>query len=54
MIRSAALGISVGQLGDYERGYTRSRPRRPVVVPRLVELACEALLARWEREHPEG
>jgi transcriptional regulator with XRE-family HTH domain len=47
----AALGISVSQVGQYERGYTRG-DRRPVTIPRVVELACEALEARHARGEP--
>ena len=51
---AAALGISTGQLGDYERGYTRSRPRRSVAIPRLVELAWEALLNLMSESTPRA
>ena len=42
-----------GQIGDYERGHRRDKSRRPVSIPQVVELACEALLARYLHDHPE-
>jgi transcriptional regulator with XRE-family HTH domain len=46
-----ALGLSVSQIGQYERGVTGG-DRRPVVIPRHIELACEALEARFARGEP--
>ena len=43
------LGMSLSRIADYERGYTRGANGRPVVIPRHIELACEALQARRER-----
>ena len=39
-----ALGISLSQLHNYERGSDR-RTGAPCPVPRLVQLACRALAA---------
>jgi len=43
------LGMSVSQIANYERGTVRSA-NRPVVIPKVVELALEALEARHQRD----
>lgn len=42
------LGMSVSQIANYERGTARGTDR-PVVIPKVVELAMEALEARHAR-----
>jgi transcriptional regulator with XRE-family HTH domain len=42
------LGMSVSRIVDYERGTARGTGR-PVVIPKVVELALEALEARHAR-----
>jgi transcriptional regulator with XRE-family HTH domain len=44
-----ALGISVSRLGEYERGRARGGGRS-AAIPKTIELACEALRARFERQ----
>ena len=41
-VAATALGLSASRLGDYERGKTRGRETE-APIPRVVELACEAL-----------
>jgi DNA-binding XRE family transcriptional regulator len=43
------LGISLSRLGDYERGRLRGGRRGSAAIPRAIELACEALRARYAR-----
>jgi transcriptional regulator with XRE-family HTH domain len=43
------LGMSLSRIVDYERGSTRGVPQHPVVIPKVVELALEALSARVRR-----
>jgi transcriptional regulator with XRE-family HTH domain len=40
------LDLSPSRISDYEAGRTRSKPPRPALVPKVVELAC-----RWLEEH---
>jgi transcriptional regulator with XRE-family HTH domain len=44
-----ALGVSVSQIANYETGFTRGQERRPVEIPRAIELACQMLLVKRER-----
>jgi len=46
---ASALGMSLSRIADYERGVTRGANPRPVAIPQVVELACEALRVRHER-----
>lgn len=46
---AALLGVSVSRLVDYERGESRSAGRS-AQIPRVVELALEALAARGHAE----
>jgi transcriptional regulator with XRE-family HTH domain len=46
---ASALGMSLSRIADYERGVTRGVNSRPVAIPQVVELACEALRVRYER-----
>jgi hypothetical protein len=36
------LGMHPSRLADFESGHTRGKVKRPVTIPRVVELAC-----RW-------
>jgi len=40
-----ALGLSKGSIENYERGY-RLDNQSTVYIPRVVELACKAVMAR--------
>jgi transcriptional regulator with XRE-family HTH domain len=44
-----ALGVSTSQIANYERGFTRGANRRPVVIPRAIEPACENAADQRER-----
>ena len=48
---ASELGMSVSRIVDYERGTARGTGR-PVVIPRVVELALQALETREARGEP--
>ena len=44
---SRQIGITTSRLADYETGHTRGKNKKPALIPRVVELACNWL----EHEH---
>jgi DNA-binding transcriptional regulator YiaG len=45
---AAALGVSLGQLGNWERGRQR-QSGRPAPIPRVVELAIQHLISQSQQ-----
>ena len=50
---AAALGISISQLGNYERGWDRQNDR-PSTIPRAIEFAVRYLLLCGANDQPGG
>jgi transcriptional regulator with XRE-family HTH domain len=46
------LGMHPSRLADFESGHSRGKVKKPVVIPKVVELACKWLEDEERRRRP--